>query len=86
MESYKLLLKRSVTKDLRKLPTEDVKRLLARIRALASVPRPPGCQKLSAQEWYRIRAGRYRFVYEIRDAELVVLVVKVADRKEVYRH
>jgi mRNA interferase RelE/StbE len=50
MESRRLLLKRSVTKDLRKLPTEDMKRLLERIRTLASVPRPPGCQKLSAQE------------------------------------
>jgi mRNA interferase RelE/StbE len=60
--------------------------LLARIADLAGNPRPPGCQKLSAQERYRLRVGRYRVVYEIRDRELVVLVVKVADRKDVYRH
>jgi mRNA interferase RelE/StbE len=59
--------------------------LLARIADLAGNPRPPGCQKLSTQERYRLRVGRYRVVYEIRDRELVVLVVKVADRKDVYR-
>ena len=86
MESYKLLFKRSVARDLRAIPAADLDRLLARIADLAGNPRPPGCQKLSAQERYRLRVGRYRVVYEIRDRELVVLVVKVADRKDVYRH
>jgi mRNA interferase RelE/StbE len=86
MESYRLLFKRSVAKDLRRIHSSDLPRLLERIRALALDPRPQGCEKLSAQERYRIRVGRYRVVYEIRDAELVVLVVKVADRKDVYRH
>ena len=85
MESYRLLFKRSVARDLRAIPAADLDRLLARIADLAGNPRPPGCQKLSAQERYRLRVGRYRVVYEIRDRELVVLVVKVADRKDVYR-
>lgn len=86
MASYKLLFKRSVAKELRAIPSADVKRLLARIEELALNPRPAGCEKLSAQERYRIRQGRYRIVYEIRDAELVVLVVKLAHRKDIYRH
>jgi len=60
--------------------------LLTRISDLAANPRPPGCEKLSAQERYRIRQGRYRVVYEIRDRELVVLVVTVAHRREISRH
>lgn len=86
MESYSLRFKRSVAKDLRKISAPDVARVLERIRELAGNPRPPGCEKLSAQERYRIRVGRYRIVYEIRDRELLVLIVKVADRKDVYRN
>ena len=85
MGSYRLLLKRSVAKDLRAIPSSDLPRVLERMSALASDPRPPGCQKLSAQERYRIRCGRYRVVYEIRDGELVVLVVKVAQRRGAHR-
>jgi len=85
MESYRLLFKRSVARDLRPLPASDVQRLLACIADLAANPRPSGCEKLSAQERYRIRQGRYRVVYEIRDRELVVLIVTVAHRKDVYR-
>ena len=85
MASYRLVFRRSVAKDLRRLPKEDVARILKRIEALAEDPRPPGCEKLSAQERYRIRQGVYRIVYEIRDRELIVMVVKVAHRSEVYK-
>ena len=85
MASYELVFKRSVAKDLRDLPKKDVARVLQRIRALAEDPRPPGCEKLSGLERYRIRQGDYRIVYEIQDSRLVVLVVKVGHRKDVYR-
>ena len=85
MASYELVFRKSVTKDLRVIPKTDINQILQRIRALANDPRPPGCEKLSAQERYRIRQGRYRIVYEIEDHRLVVLVVKVAHRKDVYR-
>jgi mRNA interferase RelE/StbE len=53
---------------------------------LSENPRPFGCEKLSGhQDRYRVRAGRYRIVYAIRDEELVVYVVKVGHRKDVYR-
>ena len=85
MESYRLSFKRSVTKDFRNIPQEDVRRILSRIDALALEPRPPGCQKLTGPERYRVRVGRYRIVYEIRDEVLLVIVIAVAHRKGVYR-
>ena len=85
MASYELLFKKSVAKDLRKFPARDVKRILVRIRSLADDPRPAGCEKLSGQERYRVRQGIYRILYEIEDAKLLVLVVKVGNRSNVYR-
>jgi mRNA interferase RelE/StbE len=85
MASYELVFKKSVAKDLRELPKIDVKRILHRIRSLADDPRPPGCERLSGQERYRVRQGVYRIVYEINDKVLIVLVVKVGHRRDVYR-
>ena len=85
MASYELVVKKSVAEDLRAFPKQDVKRIMQRIRSLADDPRPPGCEKLSGQERYRIRQGAYRVIYEIEDAGLTVLVVKVGHRRDVYR-
>ena len=60
-------------------------RIVSRIRALASDPRPPGCEKLTGQDRYRIRQGAYRIVYSVEDDTLVVYVVKVGQRGDVYR-
>jgi mRNA interferase RelE/StbE len=85
MASYELVFKKSVAKDLREFPKADVKRILQRIRSLADDPRPPGCEKLSGQQRYRLRQGLYRIVYEIDDKVLIVLVVKIGHRRDVYR-
>jgi mRNA interferase RelE/StbE len=85
MASYELAFKRSVAKDLRAFPKQDVKRILTRVRALAADPRPPGCERLSGRDRYRVRQGVYRIVYEIDDARLEVLVVKIGHRGDVYR-
>jgi mRNA interferase RelE/StbE len=85
MASFEIRFKESMAKDLRHLPNKDVKRILERIEALRNDPRPAGCEKLSAQERYRVRQGVYRIIYEIRDNELVVIVVKVGHRREVYK-
>jgi len=85
MASYELVFKKSVAKDLREFPKADVKRILQRIRTLADDPRPPGCEKLSGHERYRLRQGVYRIVYEIHDKALIVLIVKISHRKDVYR-
>ena len=85
MASYSLAFKRSVAKDLRKIPNKDVKRLLKCIDTLRDNPRAEGCIKLSSQERYRVRPGIYRVIYEIRESELIVMVIKVAHRGAVYK-
>ncbi|MCP5410051.1 MAG: type II toxin-antitoxin system RelE/ParE family toxin [Chromatiaceae bacterium] len=85
MASYELVFKKSVAKDLRSIPKNDVARILKRIEALREDPRGEGCVKLSAQERYRVRQGVYRIIYEIRESELVIMVVKVGHRSAVYK-
>ena len=77
MEKYKIIVKKSVVKDLRPLPKKDFAVILKCIESLREEPRPFGCEKLSGQERYRIRKGVYRIIYEIQDDVLVVIVVKV---------
>lgn len=85
MASYEIRFKQSVAKDLRSIPNNDVKNILKRINALAVNPRGKGCVKLSSQERYCVRQGIYRIIYEILDSEVVVFVVKVAHRSQVYK-
>jgi mRNA interferase RelE/StbE len=85
MARYELRFRPSVAKDLRGVPKAEVRRILLRIEALRDDPRGPGCEKLSGAELYRVRQGVYRIVYEIRDLEIVVEVVRVGHRGEVYR-
>ena len=85
MASYKVSFKKSVAKDLRNIPNKEIKRILERIDSLAVNPRAEGCIKLSGQERYRVRQGVYRIVYEVQEEELIVLVVKVAHRSQVYK-
>jgi len=85
MGAYKVYFKASVEKDFAAIPKKDVKKILKRIDALTENPRPLGSEKLTGQERYRLRQGRYRIVYSIQDDELAVWVVKVGHRKEIYR-
>lgn len=85
MASYELRIKPSAVKELRGIPLRDRKRIAARIATLASEPRPTGCEKQSGLERYRIRQGDYRILYEIEDAVVTIVVVRVAHRKDVYR-
>ena len=85
MARYELVFKKSVAKDLKAFPKQDIKKIMQRILALADDPRPAGCEKLSGQERYRIREGVYRIIYAIEDARLTVMVVKVGHRRDVYR-
>lgn len=85
MAHYSVLIVRSAAKELEAVPLKDRRRLVQRIRALADDPRPPGCQKLSGEEKYRVRQGDYRILYEIVDDTLVVTVIRVGHRRDVYR-
>lgn len=85
MTKYRLSFKASVAKDLRQIPKRDVQSILKRIEGLADDPRPSGSEKLSGKERFRVRQGTYRIVYEIVDQELVVMVVKIGHRRDVYR-
>ena len=85
MAAYNIFFKKSVWKDFEPITKEDLERILTRIKMLSQDPRPPGCEKLTGQERYRLRQGRYRIVYSIQDDEHTVWVVKVGHRKDVYR-
>lgn len=85
MASYRILIKRSAAQELETVPLKDRRRLVRRIEALANNPRPMGGQKLSGEEKYRLRQGDYRILYEISDEELVVTVVRIGHRRDVYR-
>ena len=85
MAAYKIFFKKSVQKDFAAIPKKDLKKILNRIETLSEDPRPPGCEKLTGQQRYRLRQGRYRILYSIQDDELTVWVVKVGHRKDIYR-
>jgi mRNA interferase RelE/StbE len=75
---YRILIKTSAVNEIEVIsPKKDRQRLVDRISKLADNPRPPGCEKLSGQDKYRIRQGRYRIVYSIEDQDLIIHVVKV---------
>lgn len=87
MAQYSVEIRTSAIKELEAVvPKKERQRIARKISALAREPRPRGCEKLSGQgDWYRVRQGRYRIVYAIDDARLLVDVVKIGHRKEVYR-
>ena len=85
MAVYKILFKKSVQKDFNSIPKTDLNKILDRIELLGEDPRPSGCEKLTGQQRYRLRQGRYRILYSIQDDELTVWIVKVGHRKHIYR-
>jgi mRNA interferase RelE/StbE len=86
VEKYKVSIKRSAVKEIEAIPQrKERQRIIRRIGQLAEDPRPPGSKKLSGNDKYRVRHGSYRIVYSISDDELIVVVVKVGHRKDVYR-
>ncbi len=85
MAKYRLKIKSSAAKELEKIPKKDAKKIVNKIKTLSKDPRPPGCEKLSGQERYRIRQGKYRIIYSIEDDVLIVFVFKIGHRKDVYK-
>lgn len=85
MGRYSIELVRSIRKDLRRIARKEVPKILKAIQSLADDPRPTSSKKLTNEELYRIRIGNYRLLYEINVERLIVLVVKVGHRNDVYK-
>ena len=85
MANYKVVFKKSVAKDLRTIPSSDIKKILKRIELLSNNPLPINAEKLSGQQRYRIRQGNYHILYEIDDMIVSITIVKVGHRRDVYR-
>jgi len=83
MASYKLLFAPNFQKDLKFIPKKGVLKILEAIDKLQSNPRPNNSKRLAGSDAYRIRIGVYRVVYDIKDNELIVLVLKTSHRKDV---
>ncbi len=83
--NYRLFIERQAQKALARVERSERDRLVEAIRGLEGDPRPPGTKKLSGRDAWRIRVGSYRVIYEIRDDLLLILVVHVGHRRDVYR-
>ncbi len=86
MPSYQIEWKKSARKELRKLPSDMIQKIMEVAESLSETPFPPNCRKLvgSEQTW-RIRIGNYRIIYNIYSSILVVEIIRVAHRKDAYR-
>jgi mRNA interferase RelE/StbE len=84
---YSVVIKTSAVKEIERIASvDDRRRVVEKIQSLADNPRPRGCEKLVGEERYRVRQGVYRIIYSIEDERLIVHVVKVGHRRDVYRH
>lgn len=85
MASYKVEITASAERELARLPKADRVRVARKVMELATVPRPRGCRQLTGQaDVYRIRVGVYRVIYSIEDRRIVVVVLKLGHRKDIY--
>lgn len=83
---YTVVFATSALRDLERLPSQTVQRIMNAIRELGNNPRPPGCKKIVGSESiYRIRVGQYRVIYEVDDPKRVVRITRIRHRKDVYR-
>ena len=84
--SYKIFIDPSAERDLGKIDIRRQGRIIKAIDQLARTPRPPGVKKLTGSDSsYRIRVGDYRILYQIKDRELTILVIRIAHRRDAYR-
>ena len=83
--TYTIEILRSAQKQLSKIERMEQLRIIEAIRKLAENPRPPGCRKLSGRPAWRIRMGSYRVIYEVQDDSLLVLIIDIGHRREIYR-
>lgn len=85
MASYRLEFKKSAIKELNSLPNKEIKKIINAINQLIEEPRSLNSKKLTASEVYRMRVGDYRILYEIKDNVLIIYIIKIGHRKDIYR-
>lgn len=86
IKKYSIEIKRSAEKEIKKLHKQDLKKILQKLDEIAFNPRGHNSIKLSNEDRYRVRVGKYRILYEIFDQTLIIVIVKVAHRKDAYKH
>ena len=86
MANYKIEITATAEKSLKKIPKKDLQKIIEAIQVLAISPFPDGCRKLRGEEdVYRVRQGNYRIIYEVIGSKLIVLVLKIGHRKDIYK-
>ena len=83
---YEILLSSTAIHDYKRIPDNDLEKINRAIDSLEKNPRPQGYKKLQNRNSYRIRTGNYRIIYEIIDKELIILVIRIRQRGDVYKH
>ncbi len=87
MALFNIEWKKSAVKELKKLDKSTIKRIISAVENLSKEPNPKGCKKLKGTEFtYRLRVGSYRIIYSIQTAKLIIEIIKVRHRKEVYKN
>ena len=86
MEFYKVIFTKSVKKDFRKIPKLEVSKILNEIEELAKNPRSSKSKKLKGEKLYRWRVGNYRVIYDIQDNVMLIFVLKLGHRNDIYRN
>lgn len=84
MEQYSVQFTSSAQKELKRIPKKDQIRIITRIQELSKDPRPVQSKRLTNEEKYRVRQGNYRILYQIKDKELIIVLVKIRHRKDAY--
>ena len=83
---YEILLSSAAVQDYKKISDSELEKINKTIDQLEKNPRPQGYKKLQGRNAYRVRAGNYRIIYEIKDKELIILVIRIRHRSDVYKH
>ena len=86
MELYKVIFTKSVKKDFRKIPKLEASKILNEIEELAKNPRSSKTKKLKGEKLYRLRVGNYRVIYDLQDNLMLIFVVKLGHRSDIYRN
>ena len=86
MEFYKVIFTKSVKKDFKKIPKLEISKILNEIAYLAKNPRSSKTKRLKGEKLYRLRVGNYRVIYDIQDNLMLIFVVKLGHRSNIYRN